>query len=149
VTAPTIVNTRAAFRLSVLDAVRIELDGLAIPIEGGPLDGIQVVSIGSIAEASSGSRRARCPPIDVRAAEVKTPADVYVDAICPECNLPTRILVQLTTVLETTREAGSTIKLKAKAKGKTATSITSWRSRSWRTARRASISATSWGRMTT
>lgn len=91
--------------------VPLELDG----------DGLvsEFISRGQLGEALERVKRSDLPPIDVGSAEVKTPAEVFVDAICPECNLPTRILVILSTVLETTREAGSTIKLKAKAKGRT------------------------------
>lgn len=117
--AETILNTRGALRLAVLAAVDEELTGKLTPIEGGPLDGIQVVSKGEIGQAIADVKARPLPPIDASSAEVKTPADVYVDAICPECDLPTRVLVVISAVLETTREAGSTIKLKAKAKGKT------------------------------
>lgn len=123
-TAESIVNTRGALRLSVLEAVRAEADPLfaahTVPLE---LDGdglvSEFISRGQLGEALERVKRSDLPPIDVGSAEVKTPAEVFVDAICPECNLPTRILVILSTVLETTREAGSTIKLKAKAKGRT------------------------------
>jgi hypothetical protein len=114
-----VFNTRGAFRLSVIEAIRGEIEALLVPIEGGPLDGVAVVSKGSVTEALERVKVSALPPIDITSAEVKTPADVYVDTICPECNVPTRILVQLSAVLETTREAGSTIKLKARAKGKT------------------------------
>lgn len=115
----TIVNTRGALRLSVLEAVRAEADPLFATIEGEPGLVSEFISRGSFTEALERVKRSDLPPIDTGSAEVRTPAEVFVDAICPECNLPTRILVALTTVLETTREAGSTIKLKAKAKGRT------------------------------
>lgn len=117
-TAEITVNTRGAQRLATLEAVRVELDRMLTPIEGGALDGIEVVSKGEIAQAILNVKAQTLPPIDTGTAEVRTPADVYVDAICPECDLPTRVLVQLSAVLETTREAGSTIKLKAKAKSR-------------------------------
>ena len=115
-TEQTIFNTRGALRLSVLDAVRDAADphfASHDSIEG------EFISRGGLTEALEAVKRSELPAIDATSAEVKTPADVFVDAICPECNLPTRILVQLSAVLETTREAGSTIKLKAKAKGRT------------------------------
>jgi hypothetical protein len=118
-TTETVANTRGAFRLSVIESVRTEIAELLTPIEGGDLDGIEVVSAGEVTEALERVKTSPLPKVDDQTAEVRTPADVYVDTICPECNLPTRILVQLSSVLETTRETGSTIKLKAKAKGKT------------------------------
>jgi hypothetical protein len=120
----TIVNNRASFRLSVIEAVRQAADELAQPLEQGSivgpdLAGIPILSRGVLGEVLNRVKASPLPAIDLTSAEVKTPADVYVDVICPECELPTRILVQLTAVLETTREAGSSIKLKAKAKAKT------------------------------
>jgi hypothetical protein len=120
----TIVNNRASFRLSVIEAVRQAADELAQPLEQGSivgpdLAGIPILSRGVLGEVLNRVKASPLPAIDLTSAEVKTPADVYVDVICPECDLPTRILVQLTAVLETTREAGSSIKLKAKAKAKT------------------------------
>ena len=117
-TVETTVNTRGAQRLAVLEAVRNEIASLLTPIEGGALDGIQVVSKGEVDQAIANVKAQPLPPIDSGTAEVKTPADVYVDAICPECELPTRLLIQLSAVLETTREAGSSIKLKAKVKAR-------------------------------
>lgn len=122
----TITNTRGALRLSVLEAVRAEADPLfalhehelSQEHESSHLD-VDFLSRGQLNEAIERVKRSDLPPIDVMSAEVKTPAEVFVDAICPECNLPTRILVILSAVLETTRAAGSTIKLKAKAKGRT------------------------------
>jgi hypothetical protein len=120
----TIVNNRASFRLSVIEAIRQAADELAQPLEQGSivgpdLAGIPILSRGVLGEVLNRVKASPLPAIDLTSAEVKTPADVYVDVICPECDLPTRILVQLTAVLETTREAGSTMKLKAKAKAKT------------------------------
>jgi hypothetical protein len=120
----TIVNNRASFRLSVIEAVRQAADELAQPLEQGSiigpdLAGIPILSRGVLGEVLNRVKASPLPAIDLTSAEVKTPADVYVDVICPECDLPTRILVQLTAVLETTRETGSSIKLKAKAKAKT------------------------------
>lgn len=118
-TEPTIVNTRGALRLATLEAVRSQLAEFLTPLDPEKPDGLEVVSEGHINEALERVKASPLPPIDVGSAEVKTPADVFVDAICPDCNLPTRILVELTSVLETTREAGSTIKVKGKFKGKT------------------------------
>lgn len=115
----TIINTRKGWRLATLEQVRDEASSLFQPIEGGALDGIEVISRGHLADAIERVKTSPLPAIDETSAEVKTPADVYIDAICPECNLPTKILVQVSTVLETTREAGSVIKVKAKAKAKT------------------------------
>jgi hypothetical protein len=57
-----------------------------------------------------------------RVAEVETPATVFVDALCPRCELPTRILVVINTELVTTL-GGSEVRVKAKAK---ASSHTCW-----------------------
>jgi hypothetical protein len=118
----TIVNNRASFRLSVIEAVRQAADELAQPLEQGSivgpdLAGIPILSRGVLGEVLNRVKASPLPAIDLTSAEVKTPADVYVDVICPECDLPTRILVQLTAVLETTREAGSTHEAQGQGEG--------------------------------
>lgn len=111
-------NTRQAFRLSVLEALRLEVDGLMVPIEGGALDGVEVVSKGTLVEAIERIKYSKLPPIDVTSAEVKTPAEVYVDAVCPRCRLTGRILANISSELLVTT-THSELRLKAKAKAHT------------------------------
>ena len=112
---PTIANTRGA----VLEAVRAAADPLFAAITGADENIIgEFISRGTLNEVLARVKASDLPPIDVHSAEVKTPADVFVDAICPECQLPTRIQIQLEAVLETSRFE-TNIKLKAKAKART------------------------------
>src|SRR3954463_9589540 len=97
-TDATIVNTRKAVRLAILDAVRQEADPLFQGVDG--VTG-EFISRGTLTEALERVKASPLPSIDASSAEVVTPADIYVDAICPDCQLPTRILIQLSAVLET------------------------------------------------
>lgn len=117
-TAPTIVNTRSAQRLAVLNQVAQEAEPLLQTVDAPGLEGAKFLSAGTLAEALERVKASPLPAIDAETAEVKTPATVYVAAICPQCDLPTKIAVAMEAELVTDR-FGATIKVKAKAKGHT------------------------------
>jgi hypothetical protein len=83
-------------------------------VPGGEWDGMQVLRRKELERVIHDLASADPDPI-ATVAEVETPATVFVDALCPRCELPTRILVILGTELVTTVD-GSEIKVKAKAK---------------------------------
>lgn len=67
---------------SYIGNVRIALEERLIPVEGGPLDGIRVITEGNLAEALAA---VEMPPIDEHAADLATPATVYLSALCHIC----------------------------------------------------------------
>jgi hypothetical protein len=114
-TTDTLANREALRRAIVEDLVaRAEIE--AQTIEGGPLDGILVVSMGTLKNVGSAALAVTLPPPSEQYAEVQTPARVLVAAICPECSLPVGVSVTLTTQLLVETD-GREIKVKASTKG--------------------------------
>lgn len=109
------LTTREAVRRAALDdlVTRAEID--AVPMDGGPLDGLQVVSVGRLRELQVAALLVDLPPASEEYAEVKTPATIAVDAICPECHEPVDIAVKLVPRLVV---EGNTTELGVKAKTK-------------------------------
>lgn len=60
-------------------------------IEGGPWDGVPMVTEKDIDEAFTEPLE----PTSETAAEVRTPARVVVDAVCPRCSISTAIAMQI------------------------------------------------------
>src|SRR6187399_2981437 len=80
------------------DAVAAAIEEVAVPMEGGPLDGIAMVSLGGAKDAIAA---VPIPPIEAHEAELATPATVYLAArchICGESGLVTVTLESKTTV---------------------------------------------------
>lgn len=109
------LTSREAVRLAVLDDIVGRCQIAAVAIEGGALDGIEVVSMGTLRDQVTAALLIDLPPTSDRYAEVTTPANVTVEALCPECREPTEILVRLYPSL--TVEEGVT-KLAVKASSK-------------------------------
>lgn len=109
------LTSRDAFRRAVLDDLVGRADIEATPMEGGPLDGIKVVSIGKLRDLVLEHLQVELPPPTDKYAEVSTPATVATSTICPECKQPTEIVVKLHPRL--TVEGNST-ELAVKAKSK-------------------------------
>ena len=108
------LTTRDAFRRAVLDDLVGRAELAAKPIEGGPLDGIEVVSIGTLRDIVVEHLQVELPPPSDKYAEVSTPATIATSAICPECRQPTEIVVTLNPRL--TVEGNSTeLAIKAKS----------------------------------
>jgi hypothetical protein len=82
--------------------------------EGGEWDGIQVLRRAELERVVHDFAKADPDPL-ATVAEVMTPARVFVDAICPRCGIPARILVEIHTELVVSDE-GSEIRAKTKSK---------------------------------
>lgn len=109
------LTTRDAVRRATLDDIVGRCLIAAVAIEGGPLDGIEVVSLGTLRDQVTAALLVDLPPASDRYAEVTTPAHITVDAVCPECHLPVSIGVKLAPRL--TVEGNSTeLSIKAKSK---------------------------------
>lgn len=115
-TADTL-TTRDALRHAVLRDLLSRADIASTEIEGGPLDGIKVVSIGMLRDLVVEHLQVDLPPPSEKFAEVVTPAKVSVAAICPDCHLPAGIIVNLTPQLTVTNE-GAELAVKAKSKAR-------------------------------
>lgn len=111
-----VANTRAAQRVALLEEVRHALTARQVAIQGGALDGVEVVSEGNIREALDEVARAELPALDATTAEVNTPASVVVNAECPRCHIAQALGVVITPVL-TVDPDGSAIRLKVKGAG--------------------------------
>lgn len=111
------VETRESLRRAVLGDLVDRCVAAAVPIEGGALDGIEVVSLGTLRGLIDNALEDDLPPPSERRAEVSTPAIVLVSAICPECRLPVEIIVGLTPQL-TVDNDGAEIAVKAKSKAR-------------------------------
>jgi hypothetical protein len=107
-------TTRENFRADLLSRIREVAHGKAVPIEGGALDGIEVVSIGVLDEVLTPFGHEPIPPSSERVAEVGTPAHLIVAAYCPRCGLPGEIAMEVSSELRVNSEH-SELRLKAKA----------------------------------
>lgn len=111
------LTTREAVRRASLHSLVDRCEKAATPIEGGPLDGISVVSIGTLKEQVRDELEERLGPPSEKFAEVTTPATVNVSALCPECDLPVLIVVSLLPTL-TVDDGGAELSVKAKSKAR-------------------------------
>lgn len=111
------LTTREALRRATLDDIIGRCESAATVIEGGPLDGVKVVSLGTLRDQVTGSLMVKLPPPSEKFAEVQTPATITVSALCPECALPTEIVVKLSPQLTVTND-GAELSVKAKAKAR-------------------------------
>lgn len=109
------LTSRDAVRRAVLDDIVGRCQTVAVAIEGGPLDGIEVVSLGTLRDQVTAALLIDLPPASDKYAEVTTPAHVVVSAVCPECHLPVDIGVKLSPRLTV---EGNTTELSVKAKSK-------------------------------
>lgn len=111
------LTTREALRRAVLDDIVARADLAATEIEGGPLDGVKVVSLGTLRDEVTKHLQVVLPPPSEQYAQVITPATITVAALCPECDLPNNIVVKLSPQLTVTNE-GSELAVKAKTKAR-------------------------------
>ena len=109
------LTSREAVRRAVLDDIVGRCQLAAVAMEGGPLDGIEVVTLGTLRDQVSAALLIDLPPASEKYAEVTTPAHVVVSAVCPECRLPVDIGVKLAPRLTV---EGNTTELSVKAKSK-------------------------------
>jgi hypothetical protein len=71
-----VTNTRAAQRSALIEEIAVALKALAVPIEGGPLDGIEVVSLGSVKEALLEVGQAELPRLSETKAKASSRAHI-------------------------------------------------------------------------
>jgi hypothetical protein len=112
-----IADIRSSLRTHVLEDLARRVDEQAVAIEGGPLDGIRVVSMGTFTEIANEIQMTPLPPVDGFTAEVSTPATVLVAAYCPKCGVPATIPVLIDSELRVD-SSGSEVRVKAKAKAR-------------------------------
>lgn len=103
-------NPREALR----EALRERLPDLTERLEGGALDGTEVVRLASLETLLSEP----LPPVSARAAELRAPGEVTVFAECPTCGLTAGIVLRVGVELRTDLE-GSSLHLKGKSKAAT------------------------------
>lgn len=111
------LTTREALRRAVTDDIIARCELAAQTIEGGPLDGVLVVSMGTLRDQVSGHLMVALGAPSERHAEVKTPATIFTSALCPECDLPVEITVKLTSALAVDDD-GAELGVKAKSKAR-------------------------------
>lgn len=110
---PERVGKFTAPRQAVVDLLRKRLEARLQDVEGGPWDGVRVVTAKDLAEALA----EELPPASLFAAEVRTPGWVTVAAVCPRCAIPSDVSVYISAQL-ISEIGGNEIKLKAKSKGR-------------------------------
>jgi hypothetical protein len=114
------LTTRDAVRSATLDDIVGRAQVAAVAIEGGALDGIEVVSLDTLRQLALDAAAVKLPPVSEHFAEVTTPGSVTVHALCPECKEPAKIVVLLNARL--TVEDG-VMKLAVKGKSKDLTHL--------------------------
>lgn len=108
-------DTRAELRTYLLAMVETGIDQRAQTIEGGPLDGIRVVSLGHVSEAIEAVARFPLAPPDAHTAELTTPFEVVTHARCPRCGVAAPMYLRVNDELRL-NEDGQTLRLTAKSK---------------------------------
>lgn len=119
--APTtpIPDTRSALRYRIVEAIRAGGEERAQELEGGPLDGVHVVTAGNLEQILGTVLTEPLPPVDEHTGEVlagRDPAVLTVWAECPRCGIAQTLLVTISPQLVIDVD-GSELKLKAKSKG--------------------------------
>lgn len=109
------LTTRESVRRAALEDLVARCELVAVPIEGGDLDGIAVVTMGRLRDQMTGALQTPLAPPTDKHAEVSTPASVTVSASCPECEYPVRIVVTLNPVL-TVDDDSAKLSVKASSK---------------------------------
>lgn len=98
-------------RRAVVTIVEKRLERMLQPIDEDEVwHGVQVITRRDLGEALM----APLPPASIFAASVRTPAFIYVDAVCPVCGIPTEIPLEVEAKLVATAH-GRKIQLTAKA----------------------------------
>jgi hypothetical protein len=113
-------ETRSQFRRDLLDTLDELLIAAEHAVEGGPEDGVRVVTHKAWIEILRATEFAPLTPIDRHYAEVVTGANVIVWATCPRCGIPGVINLQIDPELRVDTSSAE-LRLKAKAKPRTHT----------------------------
>jgi len=83
-------------------------------VPGGEWEGMEVLRRKALEDVIHQIAEADPEPVPT-SAEVRTPGRVFVDVICPRCDLPTRVLLEVSAELVVTTE-GSEIKAKGRSR---------------------------------
>lgn len=113
-------ETRSQFRRDLLERLDEALITAEHTVEGGPEDGVRVVTHKAWIEILRATEFAPLTPIDRHYAEVVTGAIVTVWATCPRCGIPGVINLQIDPELRVDTSSAE-LRLKAKAKPRTHT----------------------------
>lgn len=111
----TAIATRARYRDSLREALEAIGELEFVEVEGGPEDGVRVLTHRSWEETLATVFGMPVPPPIETSAEVSTPASVIVSAECPICGLPSELYMTIHPELRVD-EDGREIRLIAKAK---------------------------------
>lgn len=110
-----VILTRTAYRDELRKAVAAAADERLEKVEGGPWDGVPVLTEPKLLEAINAVFDLPVPTPSDRHAEVVTPATITVAAVCPRCDLPTTILLAISPELRVD-DSGAEIHVKTKTK---------------------------------
>lgn len=113
-----VILTRAAYRDELRKALSDVAKGSLEKVEGGPWDGVPVLTEPKLDEAIAAVFDLPVPLPSENHAEVATPATITVAAICPRCDLPTTVLLSVHPQL-VVDDDGAEIQIKTKAKPRT------------------------------
>ena len=108
------VETMKAYRDTLRRRVDQATHAALEPVPGGEWDGMEVLRRKVLEEIIHDFAAADPEPLPT-SAEVRTPGRVFVEAICPICAIPARVLVEIHAEL-VVDEDGRTIKAKASSK---------------------------------
>jgi hypothetical protein len=95
----------------VRDVIGDALKEAVTTVEGGPMDGVRVITEEKLHEVLWQT----LPPASEHSADVRTPARVVVTTYCPQCNEPGSIAVTLTPELRVD-PSGASLRLQGKSK---------------------------------
>jgi len=108
-------TTRNNYRAGLIARITEGLLSRQQTIESGPLEGLEVISAGHVAEVLGMALREPLPPFSLTTAEVATPAILVVTAFCPRCRLPASMLMSVTPQL-VVEAGGGELRLKGHTK---------------------------------
>lgn len=110
-----VAETRKALVETFRVAIREKAEGFVTQVPGGEWDGVPVITEKDLIGVLDETFRDRLPAPSERHAEVVTPAEIRVSAVCPLCGIPATVLLTIDPYLNVDK-AGRTIHIKTKAK---------------------------------
>jgi len=114
-----IIASRAEYRDLIRTGLDEQIKTISERLAGGNRDGEEIVTIKALAAALDYVFEQPVPAPSVHAAEVLSPAMIFVSPVCPKCGVTdTAIMLNVSSVL-TVDSDGSEIKLKGKSKART------------------------------